>query len=190
MSRDIAQREIDLAGFRILNIGAPQAANDATHVDAQAVPQPPSGTGSPGTSLLAAAADHVHPAQPGTQALLQIGSDDEMEVIGPTEDLVLQKFVDFAPLASGNLTAAFSAFVSVDSADTGTFNVRIGGTAGMPDGTVVATITTQSASAEPKFAAGQTIPRPSGPTFVKVTGATVNPAATARIADLRITLAG
>jgi len=190
MARDIAQREIDLAGFRVLNIGAPQSANDATHVDAQAVPLPASGAGNPGTSLLAAPADHVHPAQPGTQTLLQIDSDDEMEVVGPTEDLVFQKYVDFTPLASGNLTPMFSGFINVDSGDTGTFNVRLGGSPGIPDGTVIATITTQSAAPEPKIAAGPAVARPSGPALLKVTGATVGPNATARIADLRITMAG
>ena len=66
MARDVAQRELDQAGFRIANLGDPQAPNDATRTDNQSVPRQSAGVGSPGTSLLAAPADHVHPASPAT----------------------------------------------------------------------------------------------------------------------------
>jgi hypothetical protein len=191
MAKDVAQRDIDMGGFRVLNVGPPQNPGDATRVDNQTVPLPANGTGSPGRSLLAAAADHVHPAQGGTpSAIIQLEGEGEEEVTGPTEDVVFQRFVDFGGVITSNVSPVFSAFVSVDSGDTATFNVRLGGTPGAPDGTVIATLTTQAASPQPAIVAGQAVPRPGGPALVKVTGATVNPNATARIADLRVTLTG
>jgi hypothetical protein len=63
---------IDLTGFRISNLGTPTAAGDATKTDNATVPHPSSGTGSAGTSLLAAPADHVHPATEGGPQLLSV----------------------------------------------------------------------------------------------------------------------
>ena len=70
MATDVAQRDLDQAGFRIANLGDPTKAADATKTDNTSVPKPNAGTGSPGKSLLAAPADHVHP---GT-ALGTVGS--------------------------------------------------------------------------------------------------------------------
>ena len=73
MSKDIAQRELDQAGFRISNLGAPTAADDATKTDNTTVPHANAGTGSPGVSLLAAPADHVHPSHLVTNHLDRAG---------------------------------------------------------------------------------------------------------------------
>src|SRR3954468_5880353 len=62
MAKDVAERELDQAGFRISNLGDPRSAGDATRTDNATTPKPNAGTGSAGTSYLAAAADHVHPA--------------------------------------------------------------------------------------------------------------------------------
>jgi hypothetical protein len=191
MAKDVARRDLDMAGQRILNVGPPQASTDATHIDTGAVPLPASGAGSPGRSLLAAAADHVHPAQGGIPtAIFQLEGSGEEEVTGPVEEVVFQRFLDFGGNITGTINPVFSAFVSVDSGDTGTFNVRLGGTAANPDGDLIATISTQSPAPEPRIVNGQPVPRPNFASLVKVTAAATKPGATARIADLRITLTG
>lgn len=55
---------VDANGHRIIGLGAPAEPADATYVDPVSVPLP-DGAASPGTSLLAAAADHVHPSAAG-----------------------------------------------------------------------------------------------------------------------------
>ena len=71
MAKDVAQRDLDQAGFRISNLGDPdhrrRRHQDRQHDRAR---RPASGTGSPGTSLLAAPADHVHPAAAVVERLL------------------------------------------------------------------------------------------------------------------------
>jgi hypothetical protein len=59
---DVLQRLLDAGGQRISNLGAPAAASDATYTDTSFTPLANSGTGSPGTSFLAAPRDHYHPA--------------------------------------------------------------------------------------------------------------------------------
>jgi hypothetical protein len=194
MARDVAQRELDQAGLRILNIGNPTSAGDATKTDNTTVPLPASGTGAAGRSFLAAPIDHVHPATAGSgaaAAIVPVDFDGEQEVTGTTEEVVGQRLVDFAPFASGNVSAVFSASVDVDSG-TATFNVRVGGTSGQPDGTIVATIPTQAAAPafEDKIAAGLAQPRPTGPALVKVTAVTDNPNTTCRIKNQRVVLTG
>jgi hypothetical protein len=61
-SRDALLRPLDAAGQPIRNLGVPTVAGDATFTDLASVPRPSSVTGSPGTSLLAAPADHAHPS--------------------------------------------------------------------------------------------------------------------------------
>jgi len=56
---DLLQRPLDAATFRIINLGTPTAAQDATYVDLSSTPQP-NGTATPGNSFLAASANHVH----------------------------------------------------------------------------------------------------------------------------------
>src|SRR5215471_6886000 len=75
MSKDVAQRELDQAGFKVSNLGNPTAAGDATKTDNTTVPHAASGTGSPGTSLLAAPADHVHPAAASSSSYSAMFSD-------------------------------------------------------------------------------------------------------------------
>jgi len=194
MARDVAQRDLDQAGFRITNLGAPQAAGDATSTDHAAVPLPASGEGAPGRSFLAAPADHVHPAPAGSQAaaVVPVDFDSEQEVVGSTEEVVAQRFIDFAPFASGNVSASFTASVSVDSGNA-TFNVRLGGTSGAPDGTVIATIlipAPQAPSFQDRIALGQATPRPTGAALLKITAAADTPAGTCRIKGHRVVLTG
>lgn len=62
MDRDVQQRPLDANGHGVHNLGRPQAANDATYTDNVTVPAPCAPVGLAGASLLAAAADHVHPS--------------------------------------------------------------------------------------------------------------------------------
>src|SRR5204863_3062985 len=122
MARDVAQRDLDQAGHRISNLGAPTTAGDATTTDIATVPRANSGTGAPGTSLLAAPADHVHPATPGAGSFAVTLSDpSEQSQNGPSETLIAQFPVDFIG-APPNLVATFNALVEVDSGSA-TFNV-------------------------------------------------------------------
>lgn len=61
MTRDVLQRPLDAAGNPIGNVGAPRQKGDVTFTDNVSVPSPAAAKGAPGTNLLAAPADHVHP---------------------------------------------------------------------------------------------------------------------------------
>src|SRR5438270_575790 len=109
-TRDVAQREVDQRGFRIVNIGTPEAEGDATRTDNTATPLANDGPGSPGKSFLAAPADHVHPAPPGAGTTLFTFDDpSEQAVTGGDEVVVaefLANFITFgAPTAFLNISA-------------------------------------------------------------------------------------
>lgn len=193
MSRDVAQRDLDMNGFRINNIGTANQ-GDVTHTDNAFTPLPSSGNGSPGGSLLAAPADHVHPASPGSGSspiVLQVSNSSEEEVSGPTEDLVYQEYVDFSAIQSSNIKPVLSALIGVDSGDTCTFQVRLGGTPGLAtDGQQLVSITAQAQGPAPTIATGTPVATPTQPTLVKVTGFTGRAGSIARIAGLRATFTG
>jgi len=169
MSRDVAQRDLDMAGFHLLNLGPPQSAQDATHVDPTMVPLPASGTGNPGQSFLAAPADHVHPAQPGTGSAAQVTTmtDDGLQSnSGTTEELLLEWFVDFDAINAQQIVPEISLY----GKGSGTFNLRVGGTPGAVDGNVVASTIVADASAfHPVNNRGAAIARPTGILPVKLT---------------------
>jgi hypothetical protein len=73
-AEDVLERPLDAAGKRIRRLGDPVAGKDATFTDNSTAPKAGSGTGSPGTSLLAAPADHVHPASSGTTLAMRIAA--------------------------------------------------------------------------------------------------------------------
>lgn len=60
MSTEVLRSDVDADGKQIANLGAPTASQGATYTDNLSVPLP-NGVASPGSSFLAAAADHVHP---------------------------------------------------------------------------------------------------------------------------------
>jgi hypothetical protein len=62
-TRDVLQRPLDAAGRVVGNLGTPVAPRDATFADRASAPKPSTRAGAPGTSLLAAPADHQHPAE-------------------------------------------------------------------------------------------------------------------------------
>jgi hypothetical protein len=169
MSRDVAQRDLDMAGFHLLNLGPPQTAQDATHVDPTTVPLPPSGTGSPGTSFLAAAADHVHPAQPGTGSAAQVTTltDESLQSnSGTGEEIMREWFVDFDGIDAQQIVPELSLF----GKGSGTFNLRAGGTPGAADGTVIAsTIVADAGTFHPVNNRGEAFAKLTGVQPVKVT---------------------
>ena len=73
-AEDVLERQLDAAGRRIRRVGDPVAAKDATFTDNATVPRADSGSGSAGTSLLAAPADHVHPASSASSLVMRIAA--------------------------------------------------------------------------------------------------------------------
>ena len=188
MSKDVAQRELDQANFKISNLGTPTAAGDATKTDNTTVPLANAGTGSPGTSLLAAPVDHVHPAAAGSSAYSAMVSDpSEQSQSGPNETVIAQFPVDFSP-TTPNLIPTFEAIVDVDSG-TATFNVRLSVTPDVVDGAILATITkTAEGGAELRSAVGPSFVPLTVPALIKITAANDNAAVSCRIRSKTVTL--
>ena len=100
-------------------------------------------------------------------------------------------YVDFSAIQSGNIKPALSALIGVDSGDTCTFQVRLGGTPGLAtDGQPLVSITAQAQGPAPTIATGASVAAPTQPTLVKITGFTGKAGSTARIAGLRATFTG
>lgn len=73
---DQLQRQLDANGLRISNLGTPTTALDATYTDLSTNPANPAAAASPGTSKLAAPADHVH------QGVHSLHSDGNANIYG------------------------------------------------------------------------------------------------------------
>ena len=188
MARDVAQRDLDQAGHRISNLGAPTNTGDATTTDNTPVPLASSGAGAPGTSLLAAPADHVHPAAPGAGSFAVTLSDaSEQSQTGPAETVIAQFPIDFIG-APPHLVATFNALVDVDSG-TATFNVRLSTTPDTPDGDVLVTILKNASGAfELASSLGPVFALPPAPAIIKITAANDNAEASCRIRSKTVTL--
>jgi hypothetical protein len=188
MSKDVAQRELDQAGFKISNLGDPTAAGDATKTDNTTVPAANSGTGAAGRSLLAAPADHVHPSAASSSGYSCTLTDpSEQEQSGPNETVIAQFPVDFSPTTPG-LIPTFAAIVDVDSG-TATFNVRLSITPDVVDGGILATITKAAGSgAELKATVGAAFVPLTQPALIKITAANDNGEASCRIRSKTVTL--
>jgi hypothetical protein len=188
MARDIAQRDLDQSGFRILRIGDPQAPGDVTKTDNATVPQANGVTGIPGQSLFAAPSDHVHPiASNHFPYTLGFSDPTEQSQSGPDETVVAQFPVEFTPLPLGSLLATLAALVDVDSG-TATFNLRLGVAPDVVDGTILTTITTASGVFELKVFTSNAFSRPDAPAILKITAANDNAAATCRIKNKTVVL--
>jgi hypothetical protein len=85
------------------------------------------------------------------------------------EDLLKQGVVSFSALSGATVALEFVALVRALDGASGTFRVRLGGTDGVVDGTVVATISTSSGTYT-RVSASVVIARPSGVYTVKLTG--------------------
>jgi hypothetical protein len=189
MARDIAQRETDQAGLRILNLGDPKAAGDATRTDNTTVPLPAAGTGSPGSSFLAAPADHVHPPSPGGSGttLLHMEDGSEQSITGAEEELVAEFLVDM--LTFGGPTA-FLNVAALMKVTEGSANLRMrtGGTPGAPDGDEKIAGGGNSQTFAPVSASGGVLNVTPGTLLVKITVQNDSPTATTSVRAKSVTL--
>ena len=190
MARDVALRELDQAGFRISNLGNPTAAGDATKTDNATAPKANAGDGAPGASLLAAPADHVHPADgssSGGGALVSVDDPSYQTITGIGEEVIFETFADLSPLPAGEMKVTLAGVVKV-SAGNGLFSVRVGGTPGQPDGNAVATLVTGSAA----FIGGEVtvfhVANPGNQQLLKLTGRADSAAGVAHIYGKNIQL--
>ena len=195
MAKDVALRELDQAGHRISNLGDPTAAGDATKTDNVHAPlaasrrnvgagtslivsptstttyYPRARNSTAGSSLLAAPVDHVHPADGSGSGAAIVSVDDPsyQTITGVAEEIVSEVFVDLTALPPGEMKVAIAAVVKVSTGNA-VFNVRLGGTPGQIDGTVVAVLGTNS----PAFLAGEVtvfhVANPGNPQLLKITG--------------------
>lgn len=167
MAKDLAQRELDQRGFRITNLGTPTAAGDATKTDNAAVPKAASGAGAPGTSFLAAPADHVHPAPPGGAGAGIIALDDPTEQVasgGPS--VIWEAAVNFGELPGDRMICSVAAIVQAVGG-TGKIELKIGGDPGQTDGALAVAFETSAPGTELKGDRAE-VPKPAGLELVKL----------------------
>jgi hypothetical protein len=188
MARDVAQRDLDLSGFRILRLGDPQEPGDMTKTDNATVPLAGALNGSAGQSLLAAPADHVHPiASNHFPFVLGFYDPTEQLQVGPQETLVAQFPVEFPAMPLGFFVPILAAVVDVDSG-TATFNLRFGADPDVVDGVILTTIVTVSPSFELKGFSGNPFGRPDVPGFLKITASNDTAGVACRIKNKTVVL--
>lgn len=103
----------------------------------------------------------------GTPSLELADARTMASSLGSEEVIFQWDAADFGALAAGSLTAEITASV-FSAAGTATFKLRLGGSDGVADGTVLATITQAVAAFQAKNATG-TFTNPTGLLFVKIT---------------------
>jgi hypothetical protein len=182
MARDIASRDIDLAGFRIANLGNPAAAGDATRTDNLRVPRPSGFTGSAGASLLAAPADHVHPLGPDLIVL----SDPDLQVVGARTEIWFG-VVDFDQFIGDLVVVGLSAMLQ-----SCLLLAWLDGEIGNPAaGTLVMNINSTSPSLVPVAAVGSApFARPAGAHLLTLTAEPIAPAVEGRTLGRLVSLRG
>lgn len=171
MARDVAQRELDQAGFRISKLGDPTQAGDATKTDNTTIPKPDAGAGSPGTSFLAAPADHVHPASSGSGGGELIALDDPSQQAASGGPFVIwQAVVNFGELPGEKVLCSVGAIVRAIGG-AGRIQLKLGGDAGQADGTLAVEFETTSGGDELKGGRAE-IAKPGGLELVKLVAGT------------------
>src|SRR5438105_1575489 len=85
-TQDVLARPVNADGHPIHNVGRPERPGDATFTDNVSLPLPNAARGTAGKSLVAAAADHVHPSA----ALLRIAANG-VTVLAPGARVTLAK---------------------------------------------------------------------------------------------------
>lgn len=179
MAKDVAQRDLDQANNRITNLGDPKAAGDATKTDNATAPKAASGGGSPGTSLLASPADHVHPLG-SSVGVISVEDASYQTVTGSNEELVSETVIDLDAVPGTELTMSLSAAVKA-STGTATYQVRLGGTPGNVDGTVALTMTSTATTFTPTRLHKDHLANPGGQQLLKITAHGDSAAAVAHI---------
>lgn len=169
MARDVAQRERDQAGFRITNLGDPQQRGDATRTDNDSLPQPNQGSGAAGSSLLAAPADHVHPANDAGHGTIEIHDPTEQSVTGENEELVSEYLTVFPGKFSSILIRPLFGAVAKVTSGSATVKLRVGGTPGQVDGNVVGSFSVSSTTFAIALVTAGMFDTPIRPELVKVT---------------------
>jgi hypothetical protein len=171
--KDVALRDLDMAGFRIVNLGEPKEEGEFTAVDLEAIPKRSSGRGSPGKSLLAAPADHVHPAGEGggeTTVVVTVNeTDDSYQVVRGTEEKLVAEFLlDLSILEAKDFLLGASGLVKAENGSA-TFNVRFGGQLGVVDGKKLGSFEAESDDWEAKSTTVGPATTPKLPELIKIT---------------------
>lgn len=124
----------------------------------------------------------------GGAASMDVGDEVQRSMVGVSEELLAEFTVDFASLTPSLLYPKLSALTKQTGGATGTYRMRVGGTQGVADGTVVATITTTQAAypVTPDVVTGASYGNPAAPRLVKITGAASSVGQTARIKGINI----
>jgi hypothetical protein len=182
MPRDVAQRELDQAGFRISNLGNPSAPGDATSTDNLTVPLRSRRDGSPGASVLAAAADHVHPLGPDLITL----SDPAQHNVG-TRIEVWFGVVNFDDLVGDRVIVGLSSMLQ-----TCFLLLWLDGEVGNPTaGTLIMNLDSASPDLVPVAAVSSNpFPRPTGAHLLTLTAEPLSPALDGQTLGRVITLRG
>jgi len=182
MSQDVAQRNLDLGGFRIANLGDPAAPGDATKTDNASRPIAAARNPSPGASALAAPADHVHPLEPDFVSL----SDPALQVVG-TKTEVWFGVIDFDEIVGDQVQVGLSGMLQ-----TCLVQAWLDGPVGNPTaGTLVMNIDSASPTLAPVASISSApFARPSGAHLLTLTAEAVGPATEGRTLGRIVTLRG
>lgn len=99
-----------------------------------------------------------------------IGSEGQKSSVGASEMLCAEHSVDFSNLMTPLITPHLIA-LTMQTAGSGSYRVRIGGTPGVADGFIAALLSTTHAAyqAVPDRLAGPPFANPAGPSLVKLT---------------------
>ena len=147
---------------------------------------PGSGAVIAGPPGLAGVAGPAGPAGANGTPSITLDQDAQIADTSGAEVLIYQAAVNFGSLPAGTLTAEITAQIMA-AAGTATFRVRLGGTDRAVDGTVLATMTTTSATFARATANG-TFTNPTGIAYVKVTEQTSSPGNAAGIRGMVTTI--
>jgi hypothetical protein len=182
MAKDVAQRQLDLAGFRISNLGTPADAGDATKTDNASVPLAGRRNASPGISFLAAAADHIHPLEPDLLTL----SDPALQVVDARRE-VWFGVVDFDQLVGDHVQVGLSGLL-----ENCLLMAWLDGQVGNPSaGTLVMNVDSSSTNLVPVAAVGSApFARPAGAHLLTLTARQVATSAHGKTQGRVITLRG
>jgi hypothetical protein len=111
---------------------------------------------------------------------LEVGTERKFSVTGTVEKIVAEWILDFDDLAPliAFLKSRFALVVQTSGAETAIWRVRLGGTAGAVDGTIISTIMLASPAESIATQLVTGLPRPSGAIPVKLTIASTDLVAT------------
>lgn len=182
MSQDVAQRNLDLGGFRIANLGDPAAPGDATKTDNASRPIAAARNPSPGTSALASPADHVHPLEPDFVSL----SDPALQVVGAKTE-VWFGVIDFDQIVGDQVQVGLAGMLQ-----TCLVQAWLDGQVGNPTaGTLVMNIDTSSPTLVPVASISSApFARPAGAHLLTLTAEAIGPATEGRSLGRIVTLRG